>query len=73
MRTFFDGELDRDNPHVPAGVRLFEQRQQVDAVARNDNLARRRALANVRGDQVEVISACDRAELDRPLPRTRTR
>ncbi|OBK43147.1 MBL fold metallo-hydrolase [Mycobacterium sp. 1081908.1] len=57
-------ELDRDNPRAPAGVALFEKRQQVDAAARMTNQARLRALVNAHPDQVEVISSHDPAELD---------
>lgn len=61
---FVHTELDRDDPHAPAGVRLFEKRQQVDANAREVNQARLRALVNAHADEVEVICAHDPAEFD---------
>lgn len=62
---FAGAQLDRDNPRAPAGVALFEKRQQVDGAARTTNQARLRALVNAHSDQVEVMSSHDPAELDR--------
>jgi glyoxylase-like metal-dependent hydrolase (beta-lactamase superfamily II) len=62
---FIHTELDLEHPHAPMGVRMFQKRQQVDATAWVTNQARLRALLNAHGDQVEVISAHDPAELDR--------
>ncbi len=67
---FVHSELHPDNPRAPLGVRLFEQRQRVDAAAGLDNQARLRALLNVHGDQIEVMSAHDPAEFDRHVPTT---
>jgi glyoxylase-like metal-dependent hydrolase (beta-lactamase superfamily II) len=64
---FFHGELDRDHPHAPVGIRMFQKRQQVDGPARIDNQARLRDLANSHRDEVTVLSAHDPAELDRHL------
>jgi glyoxylase-like metal-dependent hydrolase (beta-lactamase superfamily II) len=66
---FFHGQLDHDHPSAPAGIRLFEKRQQVDAAARADTQARLRVLVSAHSDQVEVISGHDRSEFDRHLPR----
>jgi glyoxylase-like metal-dependent hydrolase (beta-lactamase superfamily II) len=64
---FFHGQLDPERPHAPAGVRLFERRQQVDGQARMDNQSRLRELANSEKGRVDVISAHDPADLDRHL------
>lgn len=62
---FVRSEVDFDHPAAPAGIRMFEKRQAVDADARTGNQARLRALINAHGDQVEVLCAHDPAEFAR--------
>jgi glyoxylase-like metal-dependent hydrolase (beta-lactamase superfamily II) len=69
---FLHTELDLNEPKAPAGIRLFERRQGVDADARIANQARLRALVNANGDQVEVFCSHDPAEFARYQPGSTT-
>lgn len=61
---FFHGQLEAE-PHMPAGMALFERLVQTDQRARLRNLARLRELNLSRGGEVTLFCAHDPVEFDR--------
>jgi glyoxylase-like metal-dependent hydrolase (beta-lactamase superfamily II) len=61
---FFHGQME-PKPHMPAGVRLFEQMVQTDRRSRLYNLERLRELKRTSGADVRLFCAHDPVEFDR--------
>jgi glyoxylase-like metal-dependent hydrolase (beta-lactamase superfamily II) len=60
---FFAGEIDPERPHVPPGLRAYQEMMEVDRAARLRNQSRLRALARAEKGNVRIFSAHDAAEL----------